>query len=78
MNQNILSTSTLQSDALNGGGFGPVHQNGYGVGYNVGDKKITFMITSYGLQTLKFIEEIKSSLVEFQSALEKHEKPKKI
>jgi hypothetical protein len=35
LGQNILSTSTLVNEAIMGGGFGPVHPQGYGIGYAV-------------------------------------------
>ena len=37
INNIILSTSTLASDAVLLGGFGPVTPDGYGVGYGVKD-----------------------------------------
>ena len=47
INHNILSTSTLASDAIEGGGFGPVVADGYGIGYGVRDDRIGFNISSY-------------------------------
>lgn len=34
LNYNIISTSTLSSNGLLAGGFGPVVKDGYGIGYN--------------------------------------------
>jgi carnitine O-palmitoyltransferase 2 len=39
INQNILSTSTLGSPAVELGGFAPVVRNGYGIGYVSFDKE---------------------------------------
>ena len=47
INHNVLSTSTLASDAIEGGGFGPVVEDGYGVGYGVRDHAMGFNISSY-------------------------------
>ncbi|VDM96785.1 unnamed protein product, partial [Thelazia callipaeda] len=47
MNQFVISTSTLSTDAVMFGGFGPVTPDGYGIGYNVFDNKIGAVITSY-------------------------------
>jgi carnitine O-palmitoyltransferase 2 len=43
---NIISTSSLYSDALVGGGFGPVSP-GYGVGYAAADEMMIFNISSW-------------------------------
>ena len=42
-----LSTSTLESPALDGGGFGPVSKTSYGVGYGVVDRGAQFHVMSY-------------------------------
>ncbi|XP_058447494.1 carnitine O-palmitoyltransferase 2, mitochondrial [Malaya genurostris] len=47
INHNILSTSTLSSPALLAGGFGPVVQDGYGIGYNIQDGFLGSVVTSY-------------------------------
>eukprot|EP01097_Dermamoeba_algensis_P002832 TRINITY_DN2124_c0_g1_i1.p1 TRINITY_DN2124_c0_g1~~TRINITY_DN2124_c0_g1_i1.p1 ORF type:complete len:119 (-),score=42.83 TRINITY_DN2124_c0_g1_i1:56-376(-) len=70
MGENILSTSTLISPYLSGGGFGPVHSNGYGVGYGVEDEKCGFAISSYGLKTKEFVSHIKESLHDIKSVLD--------
>lgn len=35
LNYNVLSTSTLSSPVVMGGGFGPVVSDGYGIGYMI-------------------------------------------
>lgn len=46
MNHIILSTSTLSSPYLEGGGFGPVNHNCYGVGYGM-EEKTVFQLATY-------------------------------
>ncbi|XP_015116644.1 carnitine O-palmitoyltransferase 2, mitochondrial isoform X2 [Diachasma alloeum] len=47
INRNILSTSTLSSPDVLGGGFGPVVENGYGIGYMIQDNRLGSVVTSY-------------------------------
>ncbi|XP_066586911.1 carnitine O-palmitoyltransferase 2, mitochondrial isoform X2 [Prorops nasuta] len=47
INHNILSTSTLSSSAVMAGGFGPVVDDGYGIGYMIQDKLLGSIVTSY-------------------------------
>ncbi|KAJ8302034.1 hypothetical protein KUTeg_021021 [Tegillarca granosa] len=46
-NHFILSTSTITSPAVLIGGFGPVVDDGYGVGYAIEDNRIGYNVTSY-------------------------------
>ena len=41
----ILSTSTLASPALDGGGFGPVNQDCYGIGYGIIVRRGSWVLT---------------------------------
>ena len=50
INHNILSTSTLAHPAILTGGFAPVVDDGYGVGYRILDKTLGACITSYPSQ----------------------------
>ena len=43
----ILSTSTLSSHALEGGGFGPVNDDCYGVGYGMEEGRSAFVMSTY-------------------------------
>ena len=43
----ILSTSTLKSHALEGGGFGPVNEDCYGIGYGMETDKAGFILSTY-------------------------------
>ncbi len=47
MNEIILSTSTLSSDAVLLGGFAPVSPGGYGVGYGLMDEWLGVQVTTY-------------------------------
>lgn len=43
----VLSTSSLFGDYFSGGGFGPVVQDGFGLGYGYVDEKLGLLCTSY-------------------------------
>jgi len=47
MNHFILSTSTLSSDIVSIGAFGPVVQDGFGIGYSMRNDYLGAIITSY-------------------------------
>ena len=47
MNHTILSTSTVASKHIAAGGFGPVVNNGYGIGYLIDDEQCGLLVTSY-------------------------------
>ena len=47
MNEIILSTSTLSSDAVMLGGFAPVSAGGYGVGYGMMDDWLGTQVFTY-------------------------------
>jgi carnitine O-palmitoyltransferase 2 len=72
VNHNILSTSTLVSPAVANGGFGPVVDDGYGVGYATTDDQIGFMISSWKPQAehRRFLAELRRALLEFKEVLE--------
>lgn len=62
MNHNVLSTSTLVSEFLDGGGFGPVVEDGFGIGYGTTDDRIAFSMTTYRKDMNKFVRELDESL----------------
>uniref|UniRef100_A0A183CGY7 Carn_acyltransf domain-containing protein n=1 Tax=Globodera pallida TaxID=36090 RepID=A0A183CGY7_GLOPA len=47
MNHFVLSTSTLSTDTIYFGGFGPVVPDGIGIGYNVTDTKLGAVAIAY-------------------------------
>jgi len=69
INHNILSTSTLSSKAIEGGGFGPVVADGYGLGYAVEDEFVGFNVTSYGRKTSEFVNHIAGALADIKAVL---------
>lgn len=50
LNHTILSTSSLSSDGLLAGSFGPVVEDGYGIGYGVQDTMLGVIFTNYAGQ----------------------------
>ncbi len=48
----VLSTSSLSSDTIVFGGFGPVVEDGFGIGYNISDSRFGAVITSYKVVVL--------------------------
>ena len=71
MSHNVLSTSTLVSPFLDGGGFGPVVADGFGVGYGTTDNGIAFAITTYrGRKDMDdFLAALQSSLNDVRDML---------
>lgn len=65
---NIISTSSLYSDAMMGGGFGPVSP-GYGVGYAAADDMMIFNISSWNVDGPRFNNEVFARAV-YASAVE--------
>ncbi|CAH0522542.1 unnamed protein product [Peronospora belbahrii] len=66
LNKIILSTSTLSSPALEGGSFGPVNEDCYGIGYGIEKEGSTFQLSSYR----KDLPQLKELLVESITDLE--------
>lgn len=68
-----LSTSTLESPALDGGGFGPVSRTSYGVGYGVQDRGAQFHVMSYRGPTTSnagFTAALESSLSDIRACID--------
>ncbi|XP_034234835.1 carnitine O-palmitoyltransferase 2, mitochondrial [Thrips palmi] len=47
INHHILSTSTLSSDVVALGGFGPVVKDGFGIGYSIYDNRLGSVVSYY-------------------------------
>ncbi|CAD5218507.1 unnamed protein product [Bursaphelenchus okinawaensis] len=64
MNNFEVSTSTLSTEAIVFGGFGPVVKNGYGIGYNVGKTKLGAVVSTFKDErdAQKFCENLLDSL----------------
>ena len=67
LNKIILSTSTLSSPAIEGGSFGPVNEDCYGIGYGIEKEGSTFQLSSYR----KDLPQLKELLVESITDLER-------
>ena len=71
MNHIILSTSTLNTDYCEMGGFAPVVPNGFGVGYGVRKKATGVNITSYeGTDGKQLVDAIVESYSDIQTVLD--------
>eukprot|EP00051_Salpingoeca_urceolata_P027488 m.481687 g.481687 ORF g.481687 m.481687 type:complete len:677 (-) comp22284_c0_seq1:23-2053(-) len=66
----ILSTSTLSSEALDGGGFGPVGERCFGIGYGVRDQGARFVVSSFGLDNDRFLNELHQALKDMRATAE--------
>eukprot|EP01147_Barroeca_monosierra_P001871 gene1871-4967_t len=60
----ILSTSTLSSPALDGGGFGPVNKDCFGIGYGTNDIGVQLSVTTYKLKTTEFLNQIEKAMAD--------------
>lgn len=76
MIHNTLSTSTLSSPALDGGGFGPVVVDGYGVGYGIQDDGSGFSVTSYMDTLPAFGSALQEAVADMQAVLHETQRVK--
>ena len=76
MGQFVISTSTLSTETLVFGGFGPVVGDGLGIGYNVVGKMLGAVITSYknSKSSREFGSALESSLDQIKAILEASKK----
>lgn len=72
INCNILSSSTLTSNGLYAGGFGPTEVNGYGIGYNIQDEFLGTIVTNYAKQKngSEFVDCLRESYDDIRKVLE--------
>lgn len=66
-----LLNKTSFSDAISNGGFGPVVNDGFGVGYATTDDSIGFMVSSYKSYSEheNFIRSLKRALQDIRDCL---------
>lgn len=64
----ILSTSTLQSAALENGGFGPVNSDCYAIGYNMSKAGAAAMVMSYGRDAPAFVHSLEGAMRDMRDA----------
>ncbi|XP_055384732.1 carnitine O-palmitoyltransferase 2, mitochondrial [Condylostylus longicornis] len=72
MNYNIISTSTLGSPALLAGSFGPVVEDGLGIGYSIQNDECGAVVTSYEGQRdgKAFVDSLNDAFKKIQIILE--------
>lgn len=74
----LMSTSNCGNQALCLFGFGPVCEEGFGLGYIIRDDSIHVNITSFKKKAKKFAEALTQSLLDIRDVMEeaaKHNKP---
>ncbi|CAH7684772.1 choline acetyltransferase [Phakopsora pachyrhizi] len=69
LNHSVLSTSNCGNPSLRLFGFGPVVQDGYGIGYIIKDEGLSFVISSKNLQNKRFRNILRSYLIEIKNLL---------
>ncbi|EGG07909.1 uncharacterized protein MELLADRAFT_105390 [Melampsora larici-populina 98AG31] len=69
LNHSILSTSNCGNPSLRFFGFGPVVDDGFGLGYIIKDHGISFVGSSKHRQTQRFLDCLRSYLLEIQRML---------
>jgi carnitine O-acetyltransferase len=69
LNHTILSTSNCGNPSLKSFGFGPVCQDGFGVGYIIKDNGITYSVASKHRQTARYVHTIHAVLKELQTLM---------
>ncbi|KAH3903228.1 probable Putative mitochondrial carnitine O-acetyltransferase [Saccharomycodes ludwigii] len=73
LNTNILSTSNCGNPCLKSFGFGPVTNNGFGLGYIIRPDSVTIVLSSKHRQTERFAKLIEKSLLEINHVFERKE-----
>ena len=70
INHTILSTSTVASKHIAAGGFGPVVNDGFGIGYLIDDDQCGLLVTSYMDKELpKFMQAANESYAELANII---------
>lgn len=69
MSRIILSTSTLSSPALEGGSFGPVNDDCYGIGYGIEKEGSAFQLSSYRRDLPQLKELLVASVLDIERVL---------
>ena len=67
----ILSTSTLASDALENGGFGPVNEDCYALGYGIRDYGCRTLVMTYGRDSPGFAAHLEQAMRDMRDTAEK-------
>lgn len=69
LNKNTLSTSNCGSTALKWFGFGPVDQDGFGIGYIIKEDSILVTVSSKHRQTKRYVTMLERALHEMNTIL---------
>ncbi|XP_028034037.1 carnitine O-palmitoyltransferase 2, mitochondrial [Bombyx mandarina] len=71
LNKSILSTSTLSAPSVMAGGFGPVAQEGFGIGYSAFPDKLGAAVSSYKTHnsSTEFVQALHTSFLEITRIL---------
>jgi len=69
LGSSVLSTSNCGNPALRLFGFGPVHPEGYGIGYIIKDEGISVCMSSKHLQTRRLLKTLQAYLLETRTLL---------
>lgn len=77
LGQSVLSTSNCGNPSLRFFGFGPVCQQGFGIGYIIKDDSMHFMITSKRRQTCRYRDTLQQILEQIHDDLLKCETTKR-
>lgn len=64
-----VSTSTLASPALDGGGFGPISPRAYSVGYGIEERGSRFHVMTNKLGTKEFVGHVEQALRDIRDAI---------
>lgn len=70
LNHTILSTSNCGNPSLRLFGFGPVVQDGFGIGYIIRDDGLQYSISSKHRQTKRFAHTLKQTLIDMGKLLQ--------
>lgn len=69
LNHTILSTSNCGNPSLRLFGFGPVVQDGFGIGYIIRDHGLQYSVSSKHRQTRRYVNTLQATLLEFKDLL---------
>ena len=64
----ILSTSTLSSDKIIGGGFGPVNDDCYAIGYGIRSIGCEAQVMTYGRDSQGFVDSLAAAMADMRDA----------
>lgn len=67
----IISTSTLSSDALENGGFGPVNEDCYALGYGIRDYGCRTLVMTYQRDSQGFVEHLNRAMIDMRDTAER-------